>query len=151
LAAELRKRNAFLQCGESEYKLLILKGGRVLSDDDNIVTSFGDSGENEDEYKLAETIRDDIYKLSQTLITLEKERLKNKEDIKYKLELDRKRKEEKALFNQLQKNMDETITITKKEYDSLIEDSETLSALESAGVDNWSGYDYAMEILKYKE
>ena len=38
-----------------------------------------------------------------------------------------------------------TVTISKKEYDQLIERSETLAALEAAGVDNWDGYDRAME------
>lgn len=40
------------------------------------------------------------------------------------------------------------VTITTKEYNELIKDSEMLSALMSAGVDNWDGYDYAMESLK---
>jgi len=44
-------------------------------------------------------------------------------------------------------NTEETITITKKEYESLLEDSKWLQALEGAGVDNWSGYDYAREIF----
>lgn len=43
--------------------------------------------------------------------------------------------------------VDETVTISKKEYDSLREDSRFLTALESAGVDNWSGYDFARELL----
>lgn len=43
--------------------------------------------------------------------------------------------------------MDEMITITKKEYVGLIEDSRKLAALEGAGVDNWEGYDYAMELM----
>lgn len=42
---------------------------------------------------------------------------------------------------------DETITITKKEYNSLLEDSKWLQALEGAGVDNWQGYDYAKELF----
>ena len=44
-------------------------------------------------------------------------------------------------------NTEETITITKKEYQSLLQDSKWLQALEGAGVDNWSGYDYAREIF----
>lgn len=43
---------------------------------------------------------------------------------------------------------DETITITKKEYDGLKEDEAKLQALEDEGVDNWSGYDYAMQALR---
>jgi hypothetical protein len=41
--------------------------------------------------------------------------------------------------------MEETVTITKKEYNDLLEDSRMLQCLESAGVDNWGGYSYAME------
>ena len=42
----------------------------------------------------------------------------------------------------------ETVTITKEEYDDLVESYQWLCALESAGVDNWCGYDHAKEILK---
>lgn len=42
---------------------------------------------------------------------------------------------------------EDTVTISKEEYESLKEDSLWLSCLESAGVDNWSGYDYARELL----
>lgn len=42
---------------------------------------------------------------------------------------------------------EEVITITLKEYNQLLEDSKILRALEGAGVDNWDGYDYAMESL----
>lgn len=41
----------------------------------------------------------------------------------------------------------ETVTISQDEYDSLYRDSAVLNALEIAGVDNWEGYDYAMESL----
>lgn len=41
----------------------------------------------------------------------------------------------------------ETVTITKEEYDDLLETKCWADALEAAGVDNWEGYDYAMEIL----
>ena len=40
------------------------------------------------------------------------------------------------------------ITITEKEYDSLLEDSQFLCALQGAGVDNWSGYGYAQEMIE---
>lgn len=43
--------------------------------------------------------------------------------------------------------MDETITITKKEYESLRADSKKLTYLEDYGVDNWQGYDDAMQLL----
>ena len=44
--------------------------------------------------------------------------------------------------------MKETVTISKEEYESLLEDSDKLLALEGAGVDNWSGYDEAMEMMR---
>jgi len=39
----------------------------------------------------------------------------------------------------------EVITITQKEYYDLQEDARKLRCLENAGVDNWGGYDWAME------
>lgn len=42
----------------------------------------------------------------------------------------------------------EIVTISKSEYDELISDSDMLLALKVAGVDNWVGYDKAMEILR---
>ncbi len=42
---------------------------------------------------------------------------------------------------------EETITITKSEYDRLVKDSEWLDCLEAAGVDNWQGFDDARDIL----
>lgn len=41
-----------------------------------------------------------------------------------------------------------TVTITKEEYDDLIESYQWLCAIESAGVDNWCGYEHAQEILR---
>lgn len=41
-----------------------------------------------------------------------------------------------------------TVTITRKQYNSLINDQKVLIALESAGVDNWDGYEFAMENLE---
>jgi hypothetical protein len=38
-----------------------------------------------------------------------------------------------------------TVTITQKEYAELVKDSNFLACLQDAGVDNWSGYDYARE------
>lgn len=46
---------------------------------------------------------------------------------------------------------DETVTISKKEYESLVEDRKWLQALEGAGVDNWEGYDYACELMNEDE
>ena len=48
-------------------------------------------------------------------------------------------------------NMEETITISKKEYESLLEDQKLLQCLQGAGVDNWSGYDYAIEMMQEME
>ena len=47
--------------------------------------------------------------------------------------------------------MEETVTISKKEYESVLEDSKKRTALENAGVDNWQGYDYAMELMREME
>lgn len=41
----------------------------------------------------------------------------------------------------------ESVTISSAEYLELNEAAQKLSALEAAGVDNWEGYDTAMEIL----
>ncbi len=41
----------------------------------------------------------------------------------------------------------ETITISLKEYNELIEAQKKLDALECAGVDNWVGYAEAMSEL----
>ena len=38
---------------------------------------------------------------------------------------------------------EETVTLPKAEYDALIADSNLLSALQSAGVDGWDGYEEA--------
>lgn len=40
-----------------------------------------------------------------------------------------------------------SVTLTQPRYDELLEAERKLDALERAGVDNWSGYDYAMEIV----
>ena len=45
-------------------------------------------------------------------------------------------------------NMNETITISKKEYDSLVEDAKFMRALEAAGVDNWEGYGIAQDMME---
>ena len=55
------------------------------------------------------------------------------------------------LGSQWVNNMEETITISKKEYESLLEDQKLLQALQGAGVDNWSGYDYAIEMMQEME
>lgn len=40
------------------------------------------------------------------------------------------------------------VTISAVEYEGLRRDSLLLSCLENAGVDNWGGYEYAMEEFK---
>lgn len=40
------------------------------------------------------------------------------------------------------------IIITKDEYDALIERSHFLSYLEAAGVDNWEGYEMAIDTME---
>ena len=47
-------------------------------------------------------------------------------------------------------NDTDTVTITKKEYESLLKDAEFLEALRSAGVDNWEGYSHALDLLSDK-
>ena len=44
-------------------------------------------------------------------------------------------------------SIDDTITISRDAYRGLLEDRTRLDALYAAGVDNWSGHDYAMELL----
>lgn len=40
---------------------------------------------------------------------------------------------------------EEMITLTKEEYDELRRDSDILNSLYAMGVDNWPGYDEAMD------
>ncbi len=47
--------------------------------------------------------------------------------------------------------MPETVKIKLSEYARLKERSDWLSCLETAGVDNWEGYDYACDIKNYGE
>ena len=48
-------------------------------------------------------------------------------------------------------NPTEPVLISKAEYESLKEDSEMLACLEAVGVDNWSGYEAAMELFMQGE
>lgn len=41
--------------------------------------------------------------------------------------------------------MNDKINLDLKVYEDLIRDRETLRALEAGGVDNWDGYDFALE------
>lgn len=52
------------------------------------------------------------------------------------------------LSNYMNTNPDNTVTISLSEYNELIEDQELLQALQAAGVDNWDGYDLALEFLR---
>lgn len=56
-------------------------------------------------------------------------------------------KGEVAKMNKGENNA-ETVTISKEKYEELLEDSQKLNALECAGVDNWEGYGYAMELME---
>jgi hypothetical protein len=47
--------------------------------------------------------------------------------------------------------MIETVTISKKEYEELLEDQKMLIALQNAGVDNWVGYDYAKDLFNEED
>lgn len=44
--------------------------------------------------------------------------------------------------------MEESITISKKEYDSLKDSALLLQALEQSGVDNWDWYGDAMDLYR---
>lgn len=46
---------------------------------------------------------------------------------------------------------DDTIQITLSEYESLVQDSKMLGALEECGVDNWEGYGEARRLLRERE
>jgi hypothetical protein len=41
----------------------------------------------------------------------------------------------------------ETVTISKKEYDKLKENTDFLECLEACGVDNWNGYSHAQDMM----
>lgn len=42
--------------------------------------------------------------------------------------------------------MNDTVTISRKEYDALVKDSRWLGSLEAAGVDNWEGFSFAYDL-----
>lgn len=42
----------------------------------------------------------------------------------------------------------DTVTISRKEYEEIHKELSKLYALVAAGVDNWGGWDIAMEILE---
>jgi hypothetical protein len=45
----------------------------------------------------------------------------------------------------------ETVTISKEEYEQLLKKENLLECLEACGVDNWGGWDDAMEIFNEGE
>lgn len=45
----------------------------------------------------------------------------------------------------------EMAVIPKEELERLYDDQHMLNCLEAAGVDNWSGYDYAMEMYNEED
>lgn len=47
----------------------------------------------------------------------------------------------------LNKAVKDAITISQERYNELIKDSDFLEALRAAGVDNWEGYDIAIDML----
>lgn len=48
----------------------------------------------------------------------------------------------------LAKTEEGKIILTVDAYNDLVEDQQFLRALERAGVDNWDGYDFALEIFQ---
>jgi F0F1-type ATP synthase beta subunit len=46
----------------------------------------------------------------------------------------------------LQENIEDKVTISKQEYERLVDRDEWLNCLEAAGVDNWDGYGIAHDI-----
>jgi hypothetical protein len=48
-------------------------------------------------------------------------------------------------------NESEMVSISKEEYEQLLEASKMFNALMNAGVDNWDGFGYALEELEELE
>lgn len=44
-----------------------------------------------------------------------------------------------------------TVTISEEEYKELLDNQRFLLALQNAGVDNWEGYDYALDEYHQEE
>lgn len=44
--------------------------------------------------------------------------------------------------------MSDTVIIPRQDYEYLLEAATLLNALRAAGVDNWDGYDIALEMLE---
>ncbi len=50
--------------------------------------------------------------------------------------------------NIIKNELSETVRISKKEYDQLIKDARLLAFLEATGVENWSGWDFAVKEME---
>ena len=51
----------------------------------------------------------------------------------------------------IKKETEEMVTITLKEYNDLLRDSDELQALEACGVDNWEGYSERWQYMNNEE
>lgn len=60
-------------------------------------------------------------------------------------------KEVEMRSSDLLKEEVEMVSIPKTEYESLLKRDDWLACLEQAGVDNWSGWDYACELRDEEE
>lgn len=47
--------------------------------------------------------------------------------------------------------MAKDVTISQEEYENLLKRDRFLSCLEGSGVDNWDGYDFAIEMMEDSE
>ncbi|NDB83307.1 MAG: hypothetical protein EB127_11355 [Alphaproteobacteria bacterium] len=48
----------------------------------------------------------------------------------------------------IKNELPETVTISKKEYDQLLKDARLLAFLEATGVENWDGWDFAVQEME---
>ena len=55
---------------------------------------------------------------------------------------------EDYLLRKQKDQMSDTVTISASEYKQLLKAQAKLDALEGAGVDNWQGYDDAMDLYR---
>lgn len=59
--------------------------------------------------------------------------------------------DEIAEIDEAQEKLSDVVILTKDEYNKLLEDQMLLNALMGAGVDNWEGWDIALENLTAEE
>lgn len=55
------------------------------------------------------------------------------------------------VIKEIKFNRNGTVTVAEVYFHDLLEDSKFLYALRAAGVDNWDGYDYVLNLLNDKE